>query len=393
MSSSKHLPLDVVLQSTATASEPEIKIALARLASDIKDRLQRPPTPSSQAFFVSAVRALSRIRGTGNSEMRMTCLFDSACFFYINDLGAEALGAVRQLDRMAYCSENKPWIRKSETINGVVHAELGDVAEGIVRLANALEISVTLHSLHGQLPALNNLGSALNYGGLYKESMQCLQRAVALTDMYADDAKIVELDLRSTALTNLAQSHYYLENFEAGFDAIQSCLAKAREPHDAVSAVARSIREFTYVQLALELKKIGSAKEHAAVCCRFAELGGARARVVAKIAEGLCEVHGGNVSNGLNLLQSSVEDTGNSTSLKNSALLALIRSLREVGQPERALTVVRDLLVKMRSRREMGARVLLSKCTALGDLTSLVAEGDDLRAIVLIEANLRAEVA
>jgi len=181
MSSSKPLPLGAVLLQTTSASEPEVKLALGRLTAELKDRLRRPPTPSSEAFFSSAVRALSRIRGAANSEARMECLFDCARFFYINDFAAEALDSIRQLDEMANRSKSKPWIRKSETVSGVVYAELGNVAEGIVRLSNALQISRELNILYGELAALNNLGSVLNYGGLYRESIQCLERAVTLT--------------------------------------------------------------------------------------------------------------------------------------------------------------------------------------------------------------------
>jgi putative two-component system response regulator len=387
-------PLSVLLHSNVAAGEPEVKLALSRLSVEIKRRLNNPPSPNAHDFFVSVLRALSRVKGGAHAEARMACLCDSVFFFYANDSDVEALEAVRQLDEIAGRAQIKGWLRKSEMVGGQVYADLGNVAGGIVRLSNALVIAREIGDAAVEVSVLASLGCALMYGGLYNEAIRCLERAVTLSREHCDDPAIVNLELGLSALTNLAQSHYYLGEFEAGFAAISVCLSKSKEPAGAFPALSRSIREFTYVLLTLSLGKLDSACEHAAICRRYAEFGGSRSRVVAEISEGLCDVYRGDVTKGLKALEASLVHSNRISALRTAALLALVRALDEIGQPERALMHVREVLEQMKAEREKGALVLLSRRN-LFDIseTGIAAEGDDLRALKLSESDLRAQVA
>jgi putative two-component system response regulator len=399
MSSSSLVSLEELLRTTTSSGEPEFKFALGRLSIEIKDRLQRPLCENSEEFFGTALRVLSRIKGGAHAELRMCCLFDSALFLYINGYNEKALYATRLLDDLSHRSNLQFWILRAESAAGVVHAELGNIAESVVRHANSLRLAVELHDPCAEVGVLCNLGVALNYGGLYKEAIPCLERAALLARSDAVE-RAAALDgrtdryLEPIALTNLAQSHYFLEDFETGFNVITECLQKSQEPKDAISALGRVVRESTYVLFALELGKFESAREHAAACQIYARIGGARAHVMAQIAAGLCEVEAGDAERGLAILEASLVESGNITSLRTDALLALVRVLDKIDQPQRALAYIREVIEKIKSARKTGALALLAVSEICVSYRSrIAAESEDLRGLKLTEANLRARVA
>src|SRR5262249_51945504 len=151
----------------------------------------------------------------------------------------------------------------------------------------------------GELIGFVNLGVALNYGGLYREAIPCFHKAIVLAQSFSGLRKH-----RGAILANLSQSHFYLSEIVRGFEAICGALADTAEPVDATSALSRTVREFTYVQLALELGKLAHAREHSEMCTRYAQLANTiRTQSMARIAASLCEIHGGDAEKGLSELE------------------------------------------------------------------------------------------
>jgi putative two-component system response regulator len=392
MGSSQIAPLRMLRR--AGSGEPEIKLALSHLSAEIKDRLNKASSEHSADFFVSAVRALSEIKGAAHADARMTCLFDCVCFFYTNDVHSMALPAVRLLDALAKQAQIKQWIRKAESAGAVIYADLGNVAEAITRLSSALGIAREIGDLAGEIAALNNLSAALIYGGLYKDAIRCCERAAHLARSNPEVPLVVEWSMELTALNNMAQGYYYLGDHEAGHRVITRCLSMSSEPTNAFAATNRSVREFTYVLLALELGRVAAARAHADLCREYAQRAGLRARATAEIAVGLCEVYSGHWDRGLSILELSLQQNGHPGSLRTDALLALVKALDQIGQPGRALTYIREVLHQIKGAREKAAFVLLSD----GDVPEISSartsfELDDLAAIKLTEATLRARAA
>jgi len=344
----------------AAASEPEIKLAMSKLAADMKERLARSACKESSDFFLSTLRALTQIKGRANAEARMTCLFDCIRFFYTNNLHAAALSAVHSLDDLANRVQRKAWIRKAESAGAVIYADLGNIAEAVMRLSNALQISKNLGDVSSEISTLNNLSTALNYGGLYKEAMRCSQRAAQLANTSSDESLVLEWKMEATALTNLAQSYYYLSDFDAGYRTIKRALAISGQPTNAFAATSQCVREFTYILLALELEEGESAQSHAASCRRYANQAGLRAQALAEIGSGLCEVYRGNVDHGLCSLENSLRSSAHPGALRTDAVLALVKAFDAVGQPQRALLYVREILRQIQENRHEAALVLLS---------------------------------
>ena len=108
-------------------------------------------------------------------------------------------------------------------------------------------------------------------------------------------------------------------------------LAFSESVRDTRSAFNQCIREFTFVQLALELGKFGEAREHAAVCRKHSLWGGnPRSKVLADIVAGLCEIHAGDVALGLRRLESTLSKSGE-FAIKLDSLTALVQAYYTFG--------------------------------------------------------------
>ncbi len=373
----------------AKRTPSEYKIALSRLLVEIRERAARG-SPESYDFFTSTVRTLAKIKGSANADLRLSCLFDSVCYLYRAGFPAAALEASKATLKLATEARNKPWLRKASTVAGMVNADQGDVAEAIVQHTNALIVARDLYDREGEAIAVVNIGVSLLYGGVYREAVFCFQKAIAM--MLADPALN---KLLGNAYCNLAQCYLALEQFVEGLDTIRRSLASSNEPSDAATAFSRTIREFTYVQLALELGDFVLAREHSALCRQFSQWGHhSRSRVMADIAEGLCEVHSGNVEYGLSLLERSLENTSNlAASSHVDALVALVKANEVLGRPQRALDYMRYLLAHVRSLREKSIQGLLSIAGHNVEMAQRASYSGDLRPLEAREAKLRAKAA
>lgn len=396
MSSSHVEHLESLLHARDASAEPALKAALLRVSSEMKERI-RQGSPASVAFVSDALRALCKIKGVTHASVRMSCLFDSAFFLVTNGCEQEALLAVKELQQLANRSHQRPWVRKAHSLCGLVNAELGHVADAVISYSKALTVARSIGDLAAEVAVLQNLGVALNYGGLYREAIPCLEKVVSLvkTDVVmaaCAQANSSPLEHECGALTNLAQSHYFLEEFEEGFLAISECLHKSTPPHDALTSANLAIREFTCVQLALELGKIETARQHSQACAKYGGMGGRRAQSLAQVSHGLCEVYGGNLDRGLGALELVRDASEDLPSVHLVALNSLVRAYDAAGRPEQALFHLREMLNSLSLRRERGILALLSLPGSSNSKETLH-PADDLRALKYKEAQLRAKVA
>jgi putative two-component system response regulator len=387
--------LESLLHSKNGGDATAIKVALIRLSAEIKGRMKKS-SPESVDFFTSAVRTVGRLRGAAHADIRMDCLFDSCMFLMTNGLSAQALDGVEQIERLAAHTKTEEWRRKAATISGIIHADLGNIAESVVSCTKALIISRETADLLGESTALINLGCGLIYGGLFREAIPCLERSAQLSraEGYAVSASqrgIQAADIEAAALTNMAQCLLNLEEFGRAFRIMSRALEVSPEPRSAIEATSRTIREFTYVQLALRLGMIDEAREHTELCERYGLMAGTvRSRVVARISRGLWEVHAGDVDQGLGILEEQLS-TADLGVFRTEALAALVQCYELAGRADRALECLTQLLVQTRRARQDGIVALLS--LPHHDTVLVTPESEDLRHLTGNEFRLRAKVA
>lgn len=373
-----------LLGSTKSAGNPNAKLALSRIQTEIKQRLAKG-SPEFD-FFVEASKGLIALKGAAHAEVRMQCLYDCAQFFYFNEQPTEGLELLQRVLALAMQTHSSTWSRKANQFLGIVLADIGDLGAALPHYCKAFDLAVQLNEPLSEASTLINLGVALNYGGLYREAIPCFQRAgqIAAAD------KNVSI-LRSPALTNLAQSHLYLGEFESGFRVIEQSLAYSREPSDAIAASGYAVREFTFVQLALELGRLPEARTHASLCLKHALASGmGRAKKLAEISQAQCEIHGGDVAAGIEALQ-EILCRCSSAATKEDALVALFKAYEQSEQPEKSLECLDALIAHVRTQREKGLAALLSSPFVMSP--SVASSEDDLRLLRYKEARLRARVA
>lgn len=378
--------LQILLGGVRGAQPSDLRVVLGRLSSEIKERLSRG-SPASYDFVAAAHRALARIKGSANSEVRMSCLFDCGAYFYANQFDADALECANQICLLARQSSNQFWVRKGLMLAGIAHAHLGDVGEAVLQFSRSLGVAREMGDRDGEASVVSNLGLALNYAGLYREAIPCFHRAIDLS------RRAVTSSYEAQGLCNLAQSYYHLGEYAEGFAAICGSIERSGDPSDAVQCLGRTIREFTYVQLAVELGKLSLAREHARRCQDFAlKSKTSKGEFLGRLSHGLCEVHGGDTNSGLRILEkvlSECNDKGSSEYIE--ALTALVRAYDCALRPELALEHMRLLLRCIRDRRakSVGAveRLRVDSVILIG------AETTDLQALTVRESDLRARVA
>lgn len=381
--------LETLLHTPDRGREPEIKAAIARLASEVKERISRG-SPGSTEFVTSALRALCKVKGHTHAELRMACLFESGLYFFSNGLNQSVLEIARHLAELAKMAKSKNWQRKAHTLFGIAHADMANAAEAVQHYASAFNHATELDDTLGQISVLGNLGNALNYAGLYREAIPCFRRAISLVTVGLD-SKTWE----APVYCNLAQSYAYLGEYELAFEAICNSLSKSGEPTIGYEALQRNVREFTCVQISLELGKIAVAREHALLCEKYArQSGSARGEIHAVIATALCEVHGGRAERGLLSLEKSLRLIRPDLKANRADLLsALVKANDHAGQPEVALEYLRELVQHISSTRSASVVALLALPRGGSIDVSVLSDSRDMHVLRTHEAELRARVA
>lgn len=380
-------PLDEMVQGARAPSDREIKLALSRLNGDLRHRREKG-SPSSRELFATSLRSLRQIRGSMHADLRMECLNQCAQYFYANGPVSDALRAATELRRVSQFVQNKEWLRISENLCGVLQADLGNVPDAVAHHCRAVELARELQNLFAEISYRINLGVTLNYAGLYREAIPCFKSAERLSRDSSATSR-----LAATAAANLAQSYLALDELREGFDAITAALSESHPPENSASALARTVREWTFVQLALELGKFGEARRHTSLCREFANQSGClRSTILSDGASGLCEIYFGSIDKGLATLEGAFERTENNSALRTDALTILVKAYDKAGRPADALNCLRKLLDHIKAARERSLFALLSTPYDLSN-DFVHTEHTDLRALHFREAKLRAQVA
>lgn len=388
MSIGKLNSLGEIFQGTGNQRERDSKLVLSRLVRELRQRREKGSTLSID-YFEASLRSLCQIRGPAHADIRMECLNQCAQFFYANGDSKWALRSATELRRLSLLAEDKDWLRVAENLSGVLKADLGNVPDAVAHHYKAIELAKELDNPFAEISYLINLGVTLNYAGLYREAIPCFRLAEHLSRRSRATTVLV-----ATAAANLAQSHLALDEFQDGFSAITRALAESLSPSDAPSALARTIREFTFVQLALELGQFTEARHHAELCRSFADQSGAvRGSFLADATSALCEIYYGAVDRGLMTLEELVQKTAHNSSFRIDALTFLVKAYDQAGRSTESLKCLRELLSYMRGARERSVVALLSTPATCLSNEIIQPEQSDLGALQFKEASLRAKVA
>jgi putative two-component system response regulator len=370
------------------ASDPQIKRALVRVASESKERLAAS-SPAANEFFEELRSSLWLLRGNGNAELRIGCLLDCANFFYVAGDIAKGVQAARDAFALSSSAGHEQLARKSLTFLGNLLADAGALAEGIEAYVEAIERSIKLGDLEGHAKTMMNLGVGLFYAAQYSDAIVCLERAEALarSSSYPNDALYPSLQI------NKALCHLQLEDVDAALNCARLAITSSAAPTSGPEILARIIRECTYVQVLIEAKQMGEARLRLPPIKDYAlRAASQKASVMAAVAEGLVEIFTGDAALGIHLLQQAQSKAAGVNSLEQDALIGLVKGYEAMGQHQKALACLQHLMNSVRKMRQQCAAVYLR-----GELAQIrqarLVSASDLRTLEHREALLRAKVA
>ncbi|HZZ93906.1 MAG TPA: HD domain-containing phosphohydrolase [Usitatibacter sp.] len=327
-----------------------LKVTLSKLALEVNTALQGA-SPNGIDFINSAIAAVSALKGTAHNELRINCLLDAAHFFYVLGLPFNAIDPAAKAVQLATDSPHRTLLRKALTILGVMYADTGVTSKAIECYAQALDIAQALRDTPAECAVWNNLGLALIYSAQYRDALSCLEHVIRVSGSNPALARF-----RETALANTALCCLHVEDFARGLKASETSIKEAKEPHSANELVSSVLRENNYIRLLLEVNSVEKAGERCAIARRYAaRSNSARADIAASIAEGLYEVQAGRVDVGISRLTATLERARVLRSMLREALTALVKAHEIIGQPEKALLYLREMMESLRQTQQENA--------------------------------------
>jgi len=355
------------------AAAPEMKVALSRVAMEVNSRLQSGSSGYVE-YMKSACRTLKRMRGSAHLELRTNCLLDVAQYFYLIGQGFEAVDAGHAAVQLVSHGGHDALLRKALNYLGIMYADSGNISGAIECYAQALDIAQRIRDLQGECMVWANVGTALFYAAQYKDAIKCYERTIELS------RPIPGLKgARVNALANIALCCLHMEDFSRGLRAAEECVRESDEPHSANDLVASAMRENNYARLLLEVNSVEKAGERCEIARRYAGRSkSSRAEIAAATAEGLYEVHAGRVDVGISRLTNALERARLLKAMLRDTLAALVKAYELIGQPERALIYLRELIDATRKSQQENAlnhlKLHMKQAESLSDHDSPVAD-------------------
>lgn len=343
-------PSQVELELLQVGACPDDAEVLARLHDELKRRL-RSPDPKTFEYFEAAVKALRSIKSVNNAAVRIQCLLEACQFFYMFGKVFNAIDPARDAVQLSRGTSDPALLRRSLNTLGILYADTGNCSGAIECYAEALEIARTLKDGEAECGSWINLGVALIYLAQYQEASACLERAISIAE---GNAALHPLQL--TAYANIALCALHTEDYGRGLRAAEASVQTQREPSTSVEMVNRVLREQTYTRLLLEVSSIEKARERCEISRHYANRSNSpRAEILAALAEGLCEVHEGRVDVGLSRLTSILEKARVMAAAHREALVVMVRAYELIGQPDRALVYLHELMEHTKKQQQENA--------------------------------------
>ena len=329
---------------------PEFKAALSRLALEINTRVQAGSGASSE-FMSAAVEAIKELRGLTQHELRINCLIDASHYFYLLGQTFKAIDPALAAVEISRNTRHRALLRKALTFLAAMYADSGNISRAIECYSEALELAYELRDNEAECPVWQNLSVALLYAAQYRDSIACSEHAIHLAGNRPS-----LLRYRSAAFSNIALCCLHLEDFARGLKAAEICIKESPEPHTAAELVSRVLKENYYTRLLLEVNDVERAGERCAIARKYAaESKSPRAEIAASIAEGLYEVQAGRPDVGISRLTNTLERARLLRSMLRDTLVALVKAYEIVGQPDRALLYLREMMESLRQTQQENA--------------------------------------
>jgi putative two-component system response regulator len=342
--------LDQLEAARAQSDASDLKVALSKLAVEINGQYQRGSAASAD-FMPRAIAAVKSFSGTEFAELRINCLIDASHSFYLSGQTFDAIDPANAAVTLAGQADVRPLLRKALTLLGMVHADTGNISVAVECYDKALRIAQEIRDTDAECAVWINLGVALLYAAQYGDAIACLEHVISLA---GTDPALQRY--RGYAFSNIALCCIHLDDYRRGIKAVETCIKESPEPRTSAELVARVLRESYYIRLLLELGDVERAGQRAELARKFAmESRSARADIAAAVADGLYQIHAGNIDVGISRLTNTLERARLMRSMLRDTLNALVKAYERIGQPDRALVYLREMIEAMRASQQDNA--------------------------------------
>lgn len=327
-----------------------LKIELVRLQHEI-NRIHNPPTE----FLKKAVARLCALDGSRHSDIRFDCLAKSVPPLYANSQYGVALKAIYAMLELARLCGRPDWARLAENFAGALEGERGNIAEAVIHYQRALQLAHELNDPSALAAVMTNLGILFQYAGLYRDAIPMHLGAARTAGDPAAKQNI------PSSYSNLAQCYLAIGDIENARRAIALSLKLSIEPKSTYEAHRRTIREWTFVDVALEDRDVREAGVHASRCEHYAvQSQGTGSAFLARLARGLLEVHSGRPADGIyRLEQCAAEALRWDEAKQTDAIVTLIKAYEALKRPEAALSYLNSYMSRLASRRKSQVSALI----------------------------------
>ncbi|NJR72412.1 MAG: hypothetical protein HC782_05265, partial [Gammaproteobacteria bacterium] len=217
---------------------------------------------------------------------QLVLMLDAVRFFYLVGRPVIGLNIAERAQLFADELADPNLLSSALSHVGICAADTGDLPKAMEAYALALTLSVSENNECQECKIWQNLGSALNYSGLFNEAILCFEKAIKIAENNNQLSNIIPIAYSAIALASLN-----LSNISHGLNAIKLAIGLANEPADIHSLQNRVLVENYYTRLLIENDEYAEAAEHAAFARRYASLSKSpRSDITASVAEGLADV-------------------------------------------------------------------------------------------------------
>ena len=273
-------------------------------------------------------------------KLQLKLMLDAVRYLYISGQAFRAIPIAQKARALGLETSQSEATLDALIALGICSADSGGLPDAMEAYADALSLAQGLSNPVGQVKVWVNLGAALIYSGLYREALACFEKADSLAS-----SEITLASARPAIFSNIALCHLNLDEISHGLTAVQRAVDLSPVSSDSLSLLNRTLVENHYTRLLLEINNFVGAKEHAKLGRQFAaESKSPRADIFAAVAEGLTEVFSGQADVGITRLTKTLDRARALQITTREVLVALVKAFEFVGNPDKALHFLRQLL-------------------------------------------------
>jgi putative two-component system response regulator len=327
----------------------ELTSRLEALEQELRKNIAAPPA-DLPAFLDDWLKRLRSIPLSVEPRRYVGLLIDAASQYYLH--GQKVFNAVEPIALAVMLAEQqgeRAQLRRALSNQGLILTATRNTPDALRSLLRALEIAEQLDDIAGVAAAWLNIAVTFFEGTLYSDARVCFARSSALA-AGIPQSEPHGLNMRSRALHGAALCALYLHEYLGGVEACDEALSLLERPRDRDQELSRSLIHATYAQLMLALNRLSDAISHAAAARDMAaRCGAARARISAATVSGLVEVYRGNVDVGISRIVAVRDQSRVVAGSYQEALRASVDAYERAGQPDRALSMNRELMMHVRN--------------------------------------------